>query len=78
MALVRGIDASRPRRAIARGVLQICRELGIRVLAEGIENSGERDFFRHHGVTLIQGYLSGRPALQATVDVDPRAWPARL
>jgi len=78
MALVRGVDASRPRQAIARGVLLMCHELGIRVLAEGIETPGERDFFLHHGVTLMQGYLFGRPAFQAAGAVDPQAWERRL
>ena len=77
MALARGIDASRARQAIARGVLRICEELDIRVLAEGIETPAERDFLLHEGVTLMQGYLFSRPAFQAVATIDPRAWPAR-
>lgn len=75
MALVRGVDESRPRQAIARGVLRICGELGIEVLAEGVETAGERDFFRHEGVRLMQGWLFGRPAFQALGAVDPAGWP---
>lgn len=77
MALARGIDSSRARQAIARGVLRICGELDIRVLAEGIETPGERDFFLHEGVTLMQGYLFSRPAFQAVATIDALAWPAR-
>lgn len=76
MELVRGVDSSRPRQAIARGVLRLCGELGIQALAEGVETAGERDFFLHEGVTLMQGYLFGRPAFQALGTVDPQAWPA--
>lgn len=78
MALVRDVDTSRPRQAIARGVLRLCEELGIQALAEGVETAGERDFFHHEGVTLMQGYLFGRPAFEALGTVDPQAWPARL
>ncbi len=77
MALVRGVDACRARQAIGRGVLRICQELGIQVLAEGIETAGERDFFLHQGVRLMQGYLFSRPAFQALGHIHAQAWPAR-
>lgn len=67
MNLVRGVDASRARQAIVGGVLKMCRELDIAVLAEGVETEGERNFFVHAGVTLMQGYLFTRPAFQAHV-----------
>lgn len=67
MALVRGIDASAARQAIARGVVRICQELGVQVIAEGIETAAERDFFVDEGVTLMQGYLFARPAFRALV-----------
>ena len=65
MALVRDIDVHRPRQAIVRGVVRMCVELGVHVLAEGIETAGERDFFLSEGVTLMQGYFFSRPAFQA-------------
>ncbi|ODV10077.1 MAG: diguanylate phosphodiesterase [Rubrivivax sp. SCN 70-15] len=65
MALVRGIDTSAARQAIARGVVRICQELGVQVIAEGIETAAERDFFVDEGVTLMQGYLFARPAFRA-------------
>ncbi len=75
MALVRGVDESRPRQAIAHGVLRICSELGIEVLAEGVETAGERDFFEHEGVRLMQGWWFGRPAFEALGRVPDEAWP---
>ena len=76
MALIRGVDASHSRQAIVRGILRICAELGVRVLAEGIETPAERDFLVHEGVSLMQGYLFSRPAFQARGVIDPAAWPA--
>lgn len=74
MALVRNVDASKARQAIARGVLRICQELDIEVLAEGIETAEERDFYVSEGVALMQGYLFGRPAFQARGRIDSLSW----
>jgi len=74
MALVRDVDSNRSRQAIVRGMMSICLDLGIQVIAEGIETAAERDFFRDVGVHLMQGYFFSRPAFQATGQVAPQAW----
>jgi EAL domain-containing protein (putative c-di-GMP-specific phosphodiesterase class I) len=75
MALVRGVDSSRSRQAITRGVLRICSELDIAVIAEGVETAAERDFFFDEGVTLMQGYLFCRPAFQSLGTIASDSWP---
>lgn len=65
MELVRGIDTHNVRQHIVRGVLAISRDLGIKVIAEGIETRGERDFFIDHGVTLMQGYFFAKPSFKS-------------
>jgi blue light- and temperature-responsive anti-repressor len=65
MHLVRDIDRAGPRQAIARAVLQVCDDLGIEVIAEGVETVGEYSWFRRVGVRLFQGYLLGRPAFES-------------
>lgn len=65
MALVRGIDTNNARQRIVAGVQRICTDLGIRVIAEGIETAGERDFLASQGISLMQGYLFAKPAFQA-------------
>ncbi len=74
MELVRGIDASMPRRMIVDGVIRIADALGITVIAEGIETIGEYDALRASGIRHIQGYLLARPALRklpvVTMPVD--------
>ncbi len=75
MALVRGVDTSRSRQAITRGMVRICAELGIQIVAEGVETPGERDFFLGEGVTLMQGYLFGRPAFRGLTAADAVSWP---
>ena len=74
MHLVRRIDSSPARQAIVGGVVKTCHELNITVLAEGVEAAGERDYFIHAGVALMQGYLFARPALQARGVIDCSAW----
>ncbi|ACR32423.1 EAL domain-containing protein [Burkholderia glumae] len=66
MDLVRGVDTNAARQSIVRGVVSMCRELDIRVIAEGVETLGERDFFTAHGVSLMQGYLFAKPAFHST------------
>jgi EAL domain-containing protein (putative c-di-GMP-specific phosphodiesterase class I) len=63
MDLVRGIDSSPARQAIVAGIMGICRELDIAVLAEGIETEAELTVLRAAGVSLVQGYHLARPAL---------------
>jgi EAL domain-containing protein (putative c-di-GMP-specific phosphodiesterase class I) len=63
--LVRDIDSKGPRQAIVRAVIQACDELGIEVIAEGIETELEYRWFKRAGVRLFQGYLFGRPAFES-------------
>lgn len=64
MDLVRGIDASMPRRMIIAGVMRIAESLGITVIAEGVETVAEYDVLRAIGVRYIQGYLLARPGFK--------------
>ena len=64
MNLIRGIDADKQRRAIVRGVTAICAELGIAVIAEGVETVDEYAALADLGLHLFQGYLFARPAFQ--------------
>ena len=74
MELVRHIDRSSSRQAIVRGMVRICADLGVQVIAEGIETSGERDFLSDAGIHLMQGYLFSRPVFQGVGEIDALAW----
>jgi blue light- and temperature-responsive anti-repressor len=63
--LVRNIDNNGPRQAIVRALIQACDDLGIDVLAEGVETQAEQRWFRRFGVRLFQGYLYARPGFEA-------------
>lgn len=70
MALLRGIERSGPRQAIVRAILSACIDLGIDVIAEGIETVDEYSWLADEGVELFQGYLFGRPGFEALPDAE--------
>ncbi|MBL6458501.1 EAL domain-containing protein [Belnapia sp. T6] len=65
MGLVRGCDADRSRQVILAAVVNACRELGVQVIAEGIETAAECTTLRAMGVELFQGYLFARPGFRS-------------
>ena len=69
MALIRHIDKDKGRRAIAKGIIQVCRELSMEVIAEGIETYEELGTLRELGVELFQGFYFARPAFRALATV---------
>ncbi|MFC4427765.1 EAL domain-containing protein [Deinococcus navajonensis] len=46
---------------IIRAVVQICGDLGLKVVAEGIETPAQRAVLREMGVSQMQGFLFARP-----------------
>ena len=64
MHLVRGIDRHGPRQAIVRGIAVACEDLGIDVIAEGVEAVEELRFLQSVGIHLYQGYLFARPSVE--------------
>ena len=64
MELVRGIETSLPRRVIVEGIARMCGQLGITLVAEGIETEAELEALRAIGIRYIQGYLIARPLFE--------------
>jgi EAL domain-containing protein (putative c-di-GMP-specific phosphodiesterase class I) len=64
MELVRDIDQNRVKQVIVKGLVQICKELGVTLLAEGLETQAEVDFFANLGVELMQGYYFAKPGFE--------------
>ena len=74
MDLIRGVDSNKPRQAIVRGLVRLCEEMKITVVAEGIETPAERDFLRDAGIRLMQGDLIARPAFRGVAPISPAAF----
>jgi EAL domain-containing protein (putative c-di-GMP-specific phosphodiesterase class I) len=61
MSLIRGIDRSPMKQKLLGSIVGLCRDLGIEIIAEGIETPEERDALVRLGGDLCQGYLFARP-----------------
>jgi EAL domain-containing protein (putative c-di-GMP-specific phosphodiesterase class I) len=61
MSLIRGIESAPMKRKLVRAMATLCRELDVRLIAEGVETEAERDTLVDLGVDLLQGFLFARP-----------------
>jgi EAL domain-containing protein (putative c-di-GMP-specific phosphodiesterase class I) len=69
MNLLRGVESSGPRQSIIRAIVNVCLDLGIDVIAEGVETKDEYLWFCDEGVHLFQGYLFARPGFESLPQV---------
>lgn len=62
LSLVRDCDKSPLKRKLIRSLTSVCADLGVLVVAEGIETAEERVVLADLGCQLAQGFFFGRPA----------------
>jgi EAL domain-containing protein (putative c-di-GMP-specific phosphodiesterase class I) len=77
--------ASAPQaRRMLQAIASLGAGLGMSTVAEGVETTAQADMIRESGVTVLQGFLIGRPTPESElqplirrleVDVDPNALP---
>ncbi|MEC5163998.1 MULTISPECIES: sensor domain-containing protein [unclassified Janthinobacterium] len=60
-SFVAGLPAGQHDRAIVQTIVDIGRNMGLEVIAEGVETEAQLQHLRELGCTLVQGYLTGRP-----------------
>lgn len=70
MGLVRGIETDGPRQSIVRAIWQVCIDLGIDFLVEGVETLDEFSWFTDLGAHLYQGYLFAKPMFEGMPAVN--------
>lgn len=70
MSLVREIGESATARGLIRAIIALADELGVLVIAEGVETEMEHKQLMRLGVRFGQGYLYGKP--------EPLEWSARV
>ncbi len=61
MALVRGIDQKPVQQKLVASMTTLCKDMGLLVVAEGIETPAEKDTLIGLGCDLLQGFLFARP-----------------
>lgn len=64
MHIVRGIERHGPRQAIVRAIAQACLDLGVDVVAEGVETAREYAWLAEQGIHLFQGWYFARPGFE--------------
>jgi len=62
MTLVRGIDQNATKQKLVGSMVSLSKDMGMLVVAEGVETPGERDVLAGLGCDRFQGYFFGRPA----------------
>lgn len=61
MSLVRDVQREPVKRRLIAAMSSLCRDMGMLVVAEGVETAEERDALAGIGCDLMQGYLFGKP-----------------
>lgn len=64
MSLIRGVDQNPTKRRLIRMIASTCRDMGIGVIAEGIETLAELETVIDLGCGMVQGYFLARPGKQ--------------
>lgn len=61
MSFVRQIETSSKNRSIVRSIIDMGHQLGMEVVAEGVETQEQLQFLKDSGCDYIQGYIFSRP-----------------
>jgi diguanylate cyclase (GGDEF)-like protein/PAS domain S-box-containing protein len=75
-SFVKDIDRDEDARSIIRAVIAMTKNLGKRVLAEGVETEAQLSFLKEIGCDALQGYLFARP-MPADEIPDAISWAAQ-
>ena len=72
MGLVRNVHNEPNKQAVVAGIITMMRQLGGRIVAEGVETPEEYFWLRSQGITLYQGFLFARPGFEC---LPEPVWP---
>ncbi|TXC68660.1 EAL domain-containing protein [Sphingorhabdus soli] len=71
-SLVTSLCHSPRNRNLMRGLIDLCRALGVVCIAEHVENATQFDILREMGCDQVQGFLIGEPMSQVSHQAEPR------
>ena len=67
ISITAGVDQDRARRAMSKALISFADEMGITIVAEGLETQPQIDTLRALGVRFGQGFLLARPGMLASL-----------
>ncbi len=62
LSVIRGVDRDPSKRKMVQALVRLCHNMRKAVIAEGVENAGERDTLVDAGCDFLQGFFLGTPA----------------
>lgn len=74
MSLTRNIHNDTVRRSLIKGIVSVCRDLSIKIIAEGIECEDEFRILFNKGIHLFQGYYFAHPGFESLPSIREEAW----
>jgi EAL domain-containing protein (putative c-di-GMP-specific phosphodiesterase class I) len=77
-ALVKDCDTDKMRLAIVASMVSLGTEVGIKVVAEGVERSEKVDALRVVGVRFMQGFYFARPIFEGIAAAGDIRWPTSM
>ena len=60
-SFIDSLDYNSTKRQIVGSIISLVHQIGISVVAEGIENEIQLEYLKNHECDLIQGFLWGKP-----------------
>jgi diguanylate cyclase (GGDEF)-like protein/PAS domain S-box-containing protein len=76
-SFVQDLPGNRGSAAIARAIIQMGQNLGLEVVAEGVETGAQRDWVKHQGCDAQQGLLAAGPMSAVAFEAWLRVRPGR-
>ena len=74
MKLIRDIHSNKTKQLIVKSIIDICNDLNIRIISEGIETLEELSVMVDFGVDLFQGYYFAKPLFENLPAVSPKCF----
>ena len=62
------VEGDRRCRAIVRALISVAHDIGLKVIAEGVEREWQRDFLARGGCDFLQGFLYSKPMEAAELE----------
>ncbi|WP_208721800.1 EAL domain-containing protein [Leptospira mtsangambouensis] len=69
MELIRNIHLNSVAQKLTKAIANVCQEIGIAVIAEGVETNEELKVLVDMGISFYQGYLFSKPAFESAGEV---------